>query len=146
MHAVSDAGLLRESKRTPAYRTLYAQVIAAIVIGGLLGHFAPAFAISLKPLGDAFIALVKMIIAPVIFLTLSGGIAGMSSLGALRRVALKAFGYFLVVSTFALVVGLIVANVVQPGRRHEHRSRDARCAARWRATRPRRTSRASSVS
>lgn len=116
MHAVSDAGLsLREQKRTPAYRALYAQVIAAIVIGGVLGHFAPAFAVALKPLGDAFIALVKMIIAPVIFLTLSGGIAGMASLGALRRVALKALGYFLVVSTFALVVGLTVANVVQPG-------------------------------
>src|ERR1700754_4995248 len=116
MHAVSDAGLsLREQKRTPAYRTLYAQVIAAIVIGGLLGHFAPAFAISLKPLGDAFIALVKMIIAPIIFLTLSGGIAGMANLGALRRVALKALGYFLDVSTFALVVGLTVANIVQPG-------------------------------
>src|SRR6201991_3695929 len=116
MHAVSDAGLsLREQKRTPAYRTLYAQVIAAIVIGGLLGHFAPSFAVALKPLGDAFIALVKMIIAPVIFLTLSSGIAGMTNLGALRRVALKALGYFLAVSTLALVVGLIVANVLKPG-------------------------------
>jgi aerobic C4-dicarboxylate transport protein len=102
-------------KRPPLYRSLYAQVIAAIVIGGLLGHFSPAFAVSLKPLGDAFIALVKMIIAPVIFLTVSSGIAGMSNLAALRSVALKAFGYFLTVSTFALVIGLIVANVVRPG-------------------------------
>lgn len=101
--------------RVPAYRSLYAQVIAAIVVGGLIGHFHPSTGVALKPLGDAFIALVKMIIAPVIFVTVSSGIAGMSSLASLRSVALKAFGYFLVVSTFALIVGLIVANVVQPG-------------------------------
>jgi len=99
----------------PAYRSLYAQVIAAIVIGGLIGHLHPSAGVALKPLGDAFIALVKMIIAPVIFITVASGIAGMSSLTSLRSVALKAFGYFLVVSTFALIVGLIVANVVQPG-------------------------------
>jgi aerobic C4-dicarboxylate transport protein len=116
MHAVTNADVpLRGPARTRFYRSLYAQVIAAILIGGLLGHFSPAFAVSLKPLGDAFIQLVKMIIAPVIFLTLSCGIAGMASLSALRSVALKAFGYFLTVSTFALIVGLIVANVVQPG-------------------------------
>jgi aerobic C4-dicarboxylate transport protein len=116
MHAVTDADVPPLAPtRTPAYRSLYAQVIAAIVIGGLLGHFAPTYAVALKPLGDAFIALVKMVIAPVIFLTLSSGIAGMTNLGALRRVALKALGYFLAVSTLALVVGLIVANVLQPG-------------------------------
>lgn len=117
MRSVIDADVHAQAmaKRPPLYRSLYAQVIAAIVIGGLLGHFSPAFAVSLKPLGDAFIALVKMIIAPVIFVTVSSGIAGMSSLTALRSVALKAFGYFLTVSTFALVIGLIVANVVQPG-------------------------------
>jgi len=102
-------------RRVPAYRSLYAQVIAAIAIGGLIGHFYPSTGVALKPLGDAFIALVKMIIAPVIFITVASGIAGMSSLTSLRSVALKAFGYFLVVSTFALIVGLIVANVVQPG-------------------------------
>jgi aerobic C4-dicarboxylate transport protein len=102
-------------RRLPAYRSLYAQVIAAIVIGGLIGHFYPATGVAMKPLGDAFIALVKMIIAPVIFITVASGIAGMSSLTSLRSVALKAFGYFLVVSSFALIVGLIVANVVQPG-------------------------------
>ena len=101
--------------RRPFYRTLYAQVIAAILIGGILGHFYPAFAVSLKPLGDAFIALVKMIIAPVIFLSVASGIAGMVNLRELRSVALKAFGYFLVVSTFALVVGLLAANLIQPG-------------------------------
>jgi len=102
-------------RRVPAYRSLYAQVIAAIIIGGLIGHFQPDLGVALKPVGDAFIALVKMIIAPVIFITVSSGIAGMSSLASLRSVALKAFGYFLVVSTFALVVGMVVANVVQPG-------------------------------
>jgi aerobic C4-dicarboxylate transport protein len=102
-------------RRVPAYRSLYAQVIAAIVIGGLIGHFQPSAGVAMKPLGDAFIALVKMIIAPVIFITVASGIAGMSSLASLRSVALKAFGYFLTVSTFALIVGLIVANVVQPG-------------------------------
>ena len=115
MHAVTQAVPAEGTTRTPAYRSVYAQVIAAILIGGLLGHFSPAFAVALKPLGDAFILLVKMIIAPVIFLTLSCGIAGMASLTALRSVALKALGYFLVVSTFALVVGLITANLVQPG-------------------------------
>ena len=105
----------REHTRTPVYRSLYVQVIAAILIGGLLGHFSPEFAVALKPLGDAFIALVKMIIAPVIFLTLSCGIAGMANLAALRSVVLKALVYFFAVSTLALVVGLTVANLVQPG-------------------------------
>ncbi len=101
--------------RKPFYRHLYAQVLAAIVLGALLGHFWPAGGEALKPLGDGFIKLVKMIIAPVIFLTVVGGIAGMRELGSVGRVALKAFGYFLVFSTLALIIGLIVANVVQPG-------------------------------
>ena len=101
--------------RTPFYRHLYAQVLAAIVLGALLGHFWPAAGEALKPLGDGFIKLVKMIIAPVIFLTVVGGIAGMRELGSVGRVALKAFGYFLIFSTLALIVGLVVANVVQPG-------------------------------
>jgi len=101
--------------RKPFYRHLYAQVLAAIVLGALLGHFWPAAGEALKPLGDGFIKLVKMIIAPVIFLTVVGGIAGMRELGSVGRVAVKAFGYFLVFSTLALIVGLIVANVIQPG-------------------------------
>jgi aerobic C4-dicarboxylate transport protein len=101
---------------TPLWRHLYVQVLAAIVAGALLGHFAPEAGRALKPLGDAFIKLVKMVIAPVIFLTLSVGIAGMSELRAVGRVAGKALGYFLVVSTLALVVGLVVANVVRPGK------------------------------
>lgn len=117
MHGVADATATVPARpaRVPVYRSLYAQVIAAIVIGGLLGHFTPTFAISLKPLGDAFIALVKMIIAPVIFITVASGIAGMANLSKLRSVALKAFGYFLVVSTLALIVGLFAANLIQPG-------------------------------
>jgi aerobic C4-dicarboxylate transport protein len=99
----------------PWYRHLYAQVLAAIVAGVLLGHFAPTAGESLKPLGDAFIKLVKMIIAPVIFLTIVSGIAGMRDLASVGRVAGKAFAYFLFFSTLALVVGLIVANVVRPG-------------------------------
>jgi aerobic C4-dicarboxylate transport protein len=91
------------------------QVLAAILAGGLIGHFAPETGIALKPLGDAFIKLVKMIIAPVIFLTIVTGIAGMRSLGAVGRVAGKAFAYFLFFSTIALIIGLVVANVVQPG-------------------------------
>ena len=94
---------------------LYLQVLVAIVAGALLGHLDPVLGASLKPLGDGFIKLVKMVIAPVIFLTLVTGIAGMRELGAVGRVAAKAFGYFLFFSTLALIVGLIVANVVQPG-------------------------------
>ena len=101
--------------RVPWYRHLYVQVLAAIVAGVLLGHFAPQTGAALKPLGDAFIKLVKMIIAPVIFLTIVTGIAGMRDLGAVGRVAAKAFAYFLFFSTLALFVGLLVANVVRPG-------------------------------
>lgn len=94
---------------------LYVQVIVAIILGALLGHFWPAYGEAMKPLGDGFIKLVKMIIAPVIFLTIVTGIAGMKELGSVGRVAGKAFAYFLTFSTLALVVGLIVANVFQPG-------------------------------
>ena len=94
---------------------LYVQVLIAILAGVLLGHFAPATGEAMKPIGDGFIKLVKMIIAPVIFLTIVTGIAGMRDLGAVGRVAGKAFAYFIFFSTLALVVGLIVANVVRPG-------------------------------
>jgi len=99
----------------PWYRHLYLQVLIAIAAGVLLGHFAPATGEALKPLGDGFIKLVKMIIAPVIFLTIVTGISGMRDLASVGRVAAKAFAYFLTFSTLALIVGLIVANVVQPG-------------------------------
>ena len=101
--------------RLPWYRHLYVQVLAAIVLGALLGHFQPALGESLKPLGDAFIKLVKMVIAPVIFLTIVTGIAGMNELRSVGRVFLKAMAYFLFFSTLALVVGLVVGHVVRPG-------------------------------
>ncbi|MFC3655031.1 dicarboxylate/amino acid:cation symporter [Xanthomonas hyacinthi] len=102
-------------RHLPFYRQLYFQVVVAIVLGALLGHLAPAFAEQLKPLGDAFIKLVKMIIAPVIFLTIVTGIAGMTQLKTVGRVFVKAMVYFLFFSTLALVIGMIVAHVVQPG-------------------------------
>ena len=97
------------------YEVLYVQVIFAIIVGILLGHFFPEFGESLKPLGDAFIKLVKMIIAPVIFLTVVTGIAGMNDLKSVGRVAGKAMLYFLTFSTLALVVGMVIANLIQPG-------------------------------
>ena len=103
------------AERKPLYRQLYVQVLAAIFLGALIGHFWPTTGEALKPLGDAFIKLVKMIIAPVIFLTLVTGIAGMTELKSVGRVAGKAFAYFLFFSTLALIVGLIVANTIQPG-------------------------------
>jgi aerobic C4-dicarboxylate transport protein len=102
-------------KPTPFYMHLYAQVLMAIVLGALVGHFWPETGAALKPLGDGFIKLVKMVIAPVIFLTLVSGIAGMRELRTVGRVAAKAFGYFLFFSTLALILGLVVGNVVQPG-------------------------------
>jgi aerobic C4-dicarboxylate transport protein len=99
----------------PLYAQLYVQVLAAILLGVIIGHVWPETGEALKPLGDAFIKLVKMIIAPVIFLTLVTGIAGMTELRSVGRVAGKAFAYFLFFSTLALIVGLIVANTVQPG-------------------------------
>jgi aerobic C4-dicarboxylate transport protein len=99
----------------PWYRHLYVQVVIAILLGVTIGNFWPATGEALKPLGDAFIKLVKMIIAPVIFLTIVTGIAGMRDLGRVGRVALKAFAYFLFFSTLALILGLVVANLVRPG-------------------------------
>ena len=101
--------------RKPLWAQLYVQVLAAIALGALIGHFWPAFGESLKPLGDAFIRLVKMIIAPVIFLTVATGIAHLRDLARVGKVAAKAFAYFLTVSTLALILGLVVANVARPG-------------------------------
>ncbi|MFY7944113.1 MAG: dicarboxylate/amino acid:cation symporter [Crocinitomicaceae bacterium] len=101
--------------KKPWYRLLYVQVIFAIVIGVILGHFWPEQSQSLKLLGDGFIALVKMIIAPVIFITVSTGLASMNNLNAVGRVTGKAMLYFITFSTLALVVGMVVANLVQPG-------------------------------
>ena len=113
MHAVPAEAM--NTLKLPFYRQLYFQVVAAIIIGVLLGYFEPAYGEAMKPLGDAFIKLIKMIIAPVIFLTIVTGIAGMTQLSTVGRVFGKAMAYFLTFSTLALVVGLVVANVFQPG-------------------------------
>jgi aerobic C4-dicarboxylate transport protein len=113
MH-LAEAAVLPPS-RQPLYKQLYVQVVVAIVLGATLGHFEPALAEAMKPLGDAFIKLVKMIIAPVIFLTIVTGIAGMTQLRTVGRVFAKTMAYFLFFSTLALVVGMLVAHVVQPG-------------------------------
>jgi aerobic C4-dicarboxylate transport protein len=103
------------TRRTPLLKSLYIQVLIAVALGVLVGWLWPSVGAALKPLGDGFIKLVKMIITPVIFLTVVTGIAGMRDLSAFGRIAAKALGYFIVVSTLALAVGLVVANVVQPG-------------------------------
>jgi aerobic C4-dicarboxylate transport protein len=101
--------------RRPWYSILYVQVLIAIAIGILLGHFFPKTGVAMKPLGDGFIQLIKMMIAPVIFCTVVHGIASMSDLTKVGRVGLKTLLYFEVVSTLALVIGLIVGEIVQPG-------------------------------
>ncbi len=97
------------------FRSLYVQVILAIITGIILGFFYPEFATRLKPLGDGFIRLVKMMIAPVIFCTVVMGIAGMQNLKKVGRVGLKALIYFEVVTTLALMIGLAVINTLKPG-------------------------------
>ena len=101
--------------RKPFYKSLYLQVIAAIIIGVLLGHFFPSTAESMKPLGDGFIKLIKMIIAPIIFCTVVLGIAGMEDMKKVGKTGGLALLYFEVVSSVALIVGLIVVNLVKPG-------------------------------
>ncbi len=98
------------------YRVLYIQVLIAIALGIVIGHFYPKTGVALKPLGDGFIALIKMMIAPVIFCTVVHGIASMSDLKRVGRVGVKALVYFEVVSTVALLLGLIVGELVQPGK------------------------------
>ena len=101
--------------RQPLHRILYVQVVCAIVCGILLGQFAPHAAVQMKPLGDGFIKLIKMLIAPIVFCTIVSGIAGMRDVKKVGRVGGKALLYFEVVSTFALVLGLLVANTLKPG-------------------------------
>lgn len=97
------------------FSNLYLQVLLAITIGILLGHFYPELGAQMKPLGDGFVKLIKMIIAPVIFCTVVTGIAGMESMKAVGRTGAIALLYFEVVSTLALIIGLVVVNVLQPG-------------------------------
>ena len=101
--------------RPPWYRILYVQVLVAVAIGIALGYFFPEQGKALRPLGDGFINLIKMMIAPIIFCTVVHGIASMSDMKKLGRVGLKTIFYFLTVSTLALIIGLIVVNVLKPG-------------------------------
>ncbi len=103
------------TRRKPVYKSLSAQVLFAIAVAIVLGYISPAKAIAMKPLGDAFIRLITMIIALVIFCTVVSGIAGMQDMKKVGRVGGKALLYFEVVSTIALAIGLVVGNVVQPG-------------------------------
>jgi len=101
--------------KKPFYQSLYFQVLLAITLGVLLGHFYPDISVQMKPLGDGFVKLIKMIIAPVIFCTVVTGIAGMESMKAVGRTGAIALLYFEIVSTIALIIGLIIVNIVQPG-------------------------------
>ncbi|OEC59675.1 MULTISPECIES: dicarboxylate/amino acid:cation symporter [Pseudomonas] len=101
--------------RQPLYKSLYVQVLVAIAIGILIGHFYPQTGVALKPLGDSFVKLIKMAIAPIIFCTVVTGIAGMQSMKAVGKTGGYALLYFEVVSTLALIIGLVVVNLAQPG-------------------------------
>ena len=96
-------------------KSLYAQVIFAIIVGIIIGSIYPSFAVQLKPLGDGFIKLVKMMIAPIIFCTIVNGIAGMENTKKVGRVGIKAIIYFEIVTTFALMIGLVIINILKPG-------------------------------
>ena len=104
-----------DGRRKPLYTILYVQVIIAITIGIVLGYVAPDTGAAMRPLGDGFIKLVRMMIAPIIFSVVVVGIAKMGDLKAVGRIGIKALVYFEVVSTLALVLGLIVVNILQPG-------------------------------
>ena len=114
---MSDATGAAAPGRKPLYRLLYVQVLAAIVLGFLLGWLAPGIAQSdwVKALGDGFVKLIKMVIAPIIFCTVASGIAHIEDARKVGRVGLKALVYFEIVSTLALALGLLIGNVVQPG-------------------------------
>jgi aerobic C4-dicarboxylate transport protein len=105
----------KTAARQPFYTRLYFQVVTGIVLGVLLGHFWPETGAEMRPLGDGFIKLIKMMIAPIIFCTVVVGLAKMGDMKEVGRVGLKALVYFEVVSTLALIVGLIVVNVLKPG-------------------------------
>ncbi len=103
-------------KRRPWYRILYAQVLVAVFLGILTGHFFPYAGMAMKPLGDGFVALIRMMIAPIVFCTVVQGIGSMSDMRKVGRVGVKALLYFEFVSTLALIIGMIVASVAQPGK------------------------------
>lgn len=101
--------------KPPLYRRLYFQVLVGIAVGVLLGHFYPALAQDMKPLGDAFIRLIRMMVAPIVFCTITVGIAKMGDMREVGRVGIKALLYFEVISTLALIIGLVMINLLEPG-------------------------------
>ena len=105
-----------QTKSTPLYRSLYVQVLTAILIGVALGYFYPQAGAAMKPLGDGFIKLIKMMIAPIIFCTVVLGIAGMEDMKAVGKTGALAVLYFEVLSTVSLIIGMVIVNVVGPGR------------------------------
>ena len=113
--AVQSATAVVPIHHKPFFKSLYFQVLTAIAFGVLLGHFYPPLGEQMKPLGDGFIKMIKMIIAPIIFCTVVHGIASMQDMKKVGRVGLKALIYFEVLTTLALIVGLIIANTLQPG-------------------------------
>jgi aerobic C4-dicarboxylate transport protein len=115
MATIASASEIKVSGKTPLYATLWAQVLLAIVLAIALGYFNPTTAIAMKPLGDGFIKLITMIITAVIFCTVVSGIAGMQDIKKVGRVGGKALLYFEIVSTLALLLGMIIGNVVRPG-------------------------------
>lgn len=115
MSSPSSVSAATRPAKAPFYRSLYAQVLFAIALGVLLGRFAPDLATQMKPLGDGFIKLIKMIIAPIIFCTVVLGIAGMEDMKKVGKTGGLALLYFEVFSTIALIIGLVIVNLVQPG-------------------------------
>jgi aerobic C4-dicarboxylate transport protein len=107
---------LSKGAKAPFYRAAYFHVFVAILLGALLGHFVPSLAVQMKPFGDAFIKLIKMVIGPIIFCTVVTGIAGMGNMKKVGRVGGKALLYFEAVSTLSLVVGLAAGHMFHPGR------------------------------
>jgi aerobic C4-dicarboxylate transport protein len=103
------------SSKKPFYRTLYFHLLVAILLGVVIGHFVPTLAVQMKPLGDAFIKLVKMVIGPIIFCTVVSGMAGMGDIKKVGRVGGKALLYFEIVSTLSLVIGLVAGHLFHPG-------------------------------
>lgn len=106
---------IQQKKKPPIYKVLYVQVLVAVVLGILLGHFYPSSATEMKPFGDAFIKAIKMMIAPIIFCTVVIGIAGMEDMKKVGKTGGLALLYFEIVSTVALIVGLVMVNLLQPG-------------------------------
>lgn len=113
--ATAPATASPPSKPPSTRNTLYIQVLIGIVVGGLLGYLQPEWGVKLRPLGDGFVSLVKMLIAPIIFTTVVVGLAGMGDLKKIGRVGAKSLIYFEAVTTLALIIGLVIANVFQPG-------------------------------